>query len=228
MQRVHDQFGHQGGEWWTYTVHGDGTRTVRAMCEIEHREVTGRSVLRDVTYSMDDRFRPLDAFVRLTVNDRFRGSAWFRFAEDHAECEGFAADLGRYRQRWPLATRALAFGSHPLFCDTLLCARFDHSRPERVQRLDQVLLSSLEHDGASGPMLGAISFSIEYVGRERVTVPAGTFEADHYRFLLDGALPKDHPVEELWCVPREYTFVKVRIGGYIATSYELAEFQGPS
>jgi hypothetical protein len=48
------------------------------------------------------------------------------------------------------------------------------------------------------------------------------------RFLLGGALPKDHPVEELWCTPGDYVFVKVRVGGYIATTYELAEFSGPS
>jgi hypothetical protein len=76
MRRVHDRHGLQGGETWLYPVHGDGRRTVRALCEIEYREVTGRAVLRDVTYAMDDEFRPLDAYVRLTVNDASLPARW--------------------------------------------------------------------------------------------------------------------------------------------------------
>ena len=72
-----------------------------------------------------------------------------------------------------------------------------------------------------------IDFRIEYVGRESLTVPAGTFEADHYRFLLDGSLPQEHPTEELWCTPDDFIFLKVYVGGSVDTTYELQRLEVP-
>ena len=89
------------------------------------------------------------------------------------------------------------------------------------------MLSSLEHDGCSGSLLCPIDFRIEYVGRESLTVPAGTFEADHYRFLLDGSLPQEHPTEELWCTPEDFIFLKVYVGGRVDTTYELQRLEVP-
>ncbi len=92
-------------------------------------------------------------------------------------------------------------------------------------------MTSLEHDGCSGPMLASISLAIEYCGRESVTVPAGTFDTDHYRFLISeatGALPREHPTEDIWCLPADYVCVKATVGGYMSASFELVEFdRGP-
>ncbi|MCH8112503.1 MAG: hypothetical protein IH905_11210, partial [Proteobacteria bacterium] len=85
----------------------------------------------------------------------------------------------------------------------------------------KVLLSSPEPDGGSGPMFNAMDLTIEYVGKEKVTVPAGTFEADHFRFLLDkvGMEP-----EELWCVGEDFLPIKIAYPIFNAT-YELAELE---
>ncbi len=87
------------------------------------------------------------------------------------------------------------------------------------------MLTSLEHDGCSGPLLAPIDFAIEYVGPETIDVPAGRLETDHYRFLLEGTLPQDHPTEELWCIPEDFIFVKITVGGYMNASFELAELE---
>lgn len=55
------------------------------------------------------------------------------------------------------------------------------------------------------------------MGLEEVTVPAGTFECEHFRFLL-----KDHPPEELWCSIDDYIMVKIR-WDLLGTAYELVE-----
>jgi hypothetical protein len=38
-------------------------------------------VLRDVLQSADADFHPHDAYVRIVVDGRFRGSAWYRFSD---------------------------------------------------------------------------------------------------------------------------------------------------
>ena len=210
----------RGREWFSITRHEDGQTTLRAQCELDDR-----SILRDVVYTVDSDLKPHDCFIRLQHNGAFLGSAWFRFASDFAECEVFNKDFGRVSQRLPLGQPAAGFGSHPVTCDMLLLAGFDHSRPDEVQRASGILMSSLQHDGSSGPMLSTIEFGIQYLGRETVDTPAGTFEADHYRFLLDGSFPEDHPVQEVWCVPETYMFVKVTVGGYINTVFELVELE---
>ncbi|MGH9434535.1 MAG: hypothetical protein ACRD06_00890 [Terriglobia bacterium] len=67
--------------------------------------------------------------------------------------------------------------SHPLSADSLLMAYFDHSKPERIQSSSGGLSTSPLLDGASGPLLRVEGRrSVEYVGPERITVPAGTFD----------------------------------------------------
>ena len=210
----------RGREWFSITYHEDGQRTVRAQCELDDRHL-----LRDVIYTLGPDLRPLDAFVRLTRAGKFLGSGWCRFTGSEAECEVFNVQMGRVSQRVPLAAPATGFGTHPVTCDALLLAAFDHSKPEKAQPAVGILMSSMEHDGSSGPLLSPINFAIEYLGRENVTTRVGTFEADKYRFLLEGSFPEDHPVEEIWCIPETYQFVKVRVGGYINTTFELVEYE---
>ena len=42
---------------------------------------------------------------------------------------------------------------------------------------------------------------------------------------MEGSLPEEHPLEELWCNPDDFIFVKIRVGGYLATTYEFISFQ---
>jgi hypothetical protein len=214
-----------GREWFSVTAHEDGQRTLRALCEIEAGVVAPRDVVREVTYTTDAQFRPVDCFNRLHANGRFLGSGWIRFDGLVAECESFSATHGRVSQRIALERPATSLGSHPVSCDMLHLARFDHSRRERIQHQPDVWMTSIEHDGCSGPMLQTIALDLEYCGRETITVPAGTFETDHYRFLLEGTLPREHPTEDLWCLPDTYFFVKITVGGYMAASFDLVEYE---
>ena len=65
-------------------------------------------------------------------------------------------------------------------------------------------------DGASGPFLSVRSrTTIEYVGPERVTTGAGTFDAHHYRFPPSPGRPL-HPSgtplsEDIWVTHPDYT-----------------------
>ena len=85
----------RGREFFHIDVHSDGKRTISAHCEIDDRP----SVMRDITYSLDEHWLPMDCFVRITVGDRFMGSGWFKVHPGHTECETFTAPEGRLSQR---------------------------------------------------------------------------------------------------------------------------------
>ena len=221
-----DTLGERGREWFTVTKHGGGHRTIRSFVE-----VLNTGLVRDVTYTVNDNWQPVDAFVRLTENDEFMGSGWFRFTGEYAECETYTADAGRISQRMKLNGLPPSFGPHPVACDVWHIGAFDMDSGIRIQTIKGTLMSSPRPDGASGPFLsrtvletGGVStdeFRIEYVGPETVTVEAGTFETDHFRFLLgEESIPED-----IWCLPEDLIIVKVRFD-VMATTYELVDLEG--
>ena len=206
-----DTVGERGRERFTVTVHENGDRTMRSVCEMDDSEV-----LRDVVYTVDKTWWPRDAFVRLTVKDAFMGSGWFRFTGRFVECESFTAEAGRISQRVEVEERPRTFGPHPVACDVWHLAAFDLSSPEKIQSWPSLMSSPLPN-GASGPMIGLSSIRVEHVGPEEVSVPAGTFKCEHFRFLLT-----DRPPEDLWCTVDDYIMVKIR-WDLLETTYELVE-----
>jgi hypothetical protein len=215
-----DTLGPLGLERFSVSVAQDGSRTLHATSEIDNR-----SVSKDIVYSVDKHWRPIDSYVRLLKNGSLLGTGWYRFDKNIAELEAWNVQLGRISQYFQLDRALDTFGPHPLTADVWHLASFNHDSGERVQRVEHSMLSSLEQDGASGPMLHPFQFGIEYIGRESLQVKAGDFEVDKYEFRLEGSQMEDHPLEELWCIPDDYIFVKIRVGGYRATTYELVEFQ---
>ena len=210
----------RGREYFHIDVHSDGRRTITAHCEIDDRP----SVMRDITYSLDADWMPTDCFVRITVGDRFMGTGWFRFHPEYAECETYTVLEGRVTQRMDLANPLVTFQNHAIACDAWHLRLFDRSQGAGVQGIEQVLLSSPDHRGASGPMLFSIGIGIEYVGEERIEVKAGTFDALHFRFVSSPGLPQEHPPYDVWCTnDGEFLFLRGITGGYMLTHYELAE-----
>jgi hypothetical protein len=212
---IHDRLGETGREWFTVTVGPDGQRTVRALCEMDDDRV-----LRDVTYTVDGAWRPQDAFVRLSVADRFVGSAWFRFSEQGAECEAHLAREGRVSQRVDLGHRPPIFAPHPLVCDGWQAAAFDHSRPEMVQLFPGACNSSHMANGGSGPLIGWVDKKLEHVGDGTLTVPAGTFDVRHYRIIL----PDDRPPLLLWVTGEDRLLVRLS-WTLLESRYDLVEVE---
>ena len=218
-----DRMGQERGrEYFSMDVHSDGHRSVTAHCEIDDRP----SVMRDITYSLDGDWMPTDCFVRLSVDDRFTGSAWFRFAETFAECETWTAVEGRATQRMELAKPLVTFQNHAIACDAWHLRLYDRSQGPGTQVIDEVLLSSPDHRGATGPMLFRIAMGIEYVGEESIEIAAGRFDALHFRFVSTPGLPQEHPPYDVWCSNDEdYLFLRGTVGGYMLTHYELTDLQ---
>jgi hypothetical protein len=223
----------RGREYFTITVHGDGSSTLRAFTEIDDAP----NVMRDVTLSRGPDRRPTDCFVRLSVGDEFRGSSWYRFTETEASCEGFTTHEGRISQRFALQHPLVAFGTHPIQGDAWLTNIVDISRgPTPPTYHQNVMMCSLDHRGATGPALmpHPKGVNLRFVGRERITVRAGTFEALHFRYAEttdDGTgetrnEPGKHPPYDLWCTDDDdRVMLLAYVTGYMMTRYELTEYE---
>jgi hypothetical protein len=180
----------RGQEFCTLTSHGNGHRTLRARSEIFDAEV-----LRDVVYTVDAAFRPVDALMRVTVRDAFAGVGWFRFMPDAAECETWTREAGRLSQRMTLDRPAASFLSHAVAADVWHGAAIRKEPGLGPQPISPLLSSSPLHNGASGPMLGTWPLQAHFLGLETIDVPAGRFEAEHIRYEEpDGSL-----FLETWC-----------------------------
>lgn len=216
-----DRMGQERGrETFHVTVHSDGKRTCSAHSEIDDRP----SVMRDIVYALDQHWLPTDCFVRLTVGDKFMGTGWFRFGPDFAECETYTSLDGRISQRMETKGRLQAFQNHAIICDAWHMQLFDRNRGPGVQSIDEMLLSSPDHRGATGPMLFRIGFGVEYIGEEKIDVKAGRFNALHFRFVSSPGLPEKHPPYDIWCTnDGDFIFLRGSITGYMQTFYELTE-----
>lgn len=192
LDYVTDDVGVTGKEWFTISVHSDGARTLRSLTAMDDDKV-----LRDVTYSVDAQWRPLDCFIRLTINDRFQGSGWFRFSSDVVECESFTVDGGRISQRWPVEGRIPLFVNHSVASDCWVNALIDKSKKGETQTFYPRLASSALGNGGSGPMLGNTTtvtpepgkLSLDYIAEEEIEVPAGSFLCDRVS-LNRGKIPR--------------------------------------
>ncbi|MXO69448.1 hypothetical protein GRI72_11515 [Altererythrobacter marinus] len=212
----------RGREFFRIDVHADGSRTIAAHGEIDDAP----AVVRDVNLRVDADRAPQECFVRIAVGGAFRGSAWFRFAPDTAECEAFTAVEGRVRQTMTLDRPLPAFGNHAMANDGFMLSLYDLSQGPGVQVIERLLLSSPDHRGATGPMLFAVDLALEFVGEETVTVAAGTFDALHFRMVDVPGLPLEHPEYDLWCTADgDYVLLKAAVGGYMQTAYELTHYE---
>jgi hypothetical protein len=205
-----------GRENFRVTVQPDGLRTLRAQCELDDDQL-----LRDVTLTVDAGWRPVTAFIQLTIAGKFAGATWYRFAPDEIVVEGYNAVAGRISQRVPLARPVDAFGAHPIHGDAwnLARLRLAGGRPIKAPRYT----SSSMSNGASGP--GLVLLPENYLvyalaGRDTVTTPSGSYAADHFTMTVTSKQKVNH----IWasgadCIP-------VRMTTSDGRKYELVELSG--
>ncbi|MET0366472.1 MAG: hypothetical protein ABW169_17640 [Sphingobium sp.] len=192
-----------GYEEWTVTTHGDGSRVLRARCELHDLD----TLVRDVLQSVDRDYHPQDAFVRLTINDKFFGNALYNFTDEVGEYKGWSAADGPTAGRIDIARGVRGFGTHPVMSDCWLVAHFDLSKGPGIQTFRNNPMSSIDHRGATGPgFTETTTSSLEYYGTESVTVPAGTYDCHHFAFVNTS---NNHPPYNMWVsADGDYVFVK--------------------
>lgn len=214
----------RGREYFTLTKQADGIDVLLAHCEIDDEP----NVVRDVSLAMrHDNSAPLDCSVRLSVGDKFEGSGWMRIADGYAECETYNARDGRITQRVETPVPVRWLQAHPIVGDALIMRLYDLDRGPGKIYFEDLLLTSPDHRGATGPLFFKTAFSLVYVGEEDISVAAGDFRARHFQVTdTAGNLPVEHPPYEVWCTADDdYILLKAGAAGYMQTHYELIDLQ---
>lgn len=210
--------GLMGYEEWTVTTHGDGSRVLRARCELHDLG----TLVRDVLQSVDAGWHPQDAYVRLTVDDKVFGSALYNFTDEVAAYVGFNADNEATSGERAIKRGIRGFGTHPVMSDGWLVVHFDLSKGPGRQSFTNNLMSSIDHRGATGPGFETTTTStLEYYGDEHVTVPAGTYRCHHFAFVNTS---NNHPPYDCWLTTDgDWLMVKAVYKGPIHQEMVLVE-----
>lgn len=207
-----------GREYFSVTVLDDGSRTLRAQCEMDDDRL-----VRDVVLSVDREWRPIDAFVRLTIAQQLVGSTWYGFAANAAEAQGMTAEHGRLARRVETSSWAAALGTHSLHNDSWVVGRLRAWRGAAGEMPLATFSTSRLPNGGSGPDLIPLppgSARIEDFGHERITVPAGTFDTHHIGVRVPGVDDFDIWAGGADCLPVRLTST------VLGQSYELVEITG--
>jgi len=218
MLYLSDGVGETGREWFHVTIQPDGTRTMRATCEMDDDRL-----LRDVVTTVDANWYPIDAFVRLSVEEKLVGSSWFHFTDNAAECQGFTSQEGRVSQHFATEERVGFFGAHQLHGDAWACATLERDQNLGPDATDVNFSSSHLPNGGSGPILvptPAEFMSKKYVGRDQIEVAAGSFETKHFQFFV-----ADYPPIDVWTLGSDFIPVRLR-WDLLKQSYDLVELEG--
>jgi hypothetical protein len=215
----------RGREWYSVVVDSNGWRTLHSQSEIDDAP----AVLRHVTLTVDDHWSPREAHVRIAVGGSAVGSTWYRFEDGLAECEGSTAGEGRLSQRVKYDPPLRGLVSHPIQADAWLCSAYPLAEGPGTRRM-RFLTTSHDHRGATGPMLLRDVTDWTFVGRERIDVKAGTFDALHFSLGSEDTWAEEdvvhHPPYHIWCTADgNYTFLRAYVEGYMQTHYELEHLE---
>jgi hypothetical protein len=210
-----DGAGLMGFEEFRITLHTDGSRVLRAYCEMFNDRL-----IRDVHVAVDAAWSPRTAFVELRLDDRLVGSGHYTFGDDTVELQRITATAGREVLSRPLPGMAPTFGSHSLQNDAWMYAAFDALRGSRQEAvMENAVVCSRLPNGGDGPGLHLSTQHHRYVGDEPVTTPAGRFDCRHYEFLFE-----QWPPIHYWVHGDDYLLVRCRWDLFNQT-YELAKLR---
>jgi len=165
-----------GGERFTITRHGDGRMVQRAQCRITDPP----DVERDSVFAVDEKLRPVDAYVRIETGGSFTGAGWYQFSDALAECEALTKAQGRLRLVEPIPPEPFAFCCHAIVGDAWMLGAVA-PKQDGKRRAITLLTSTPNKQGATGPTLATKHYGVERVAVEQVSVPAGEFDAIHLR-----------------------------------------------
>ncbi|MEQ8733805.1 MAG: hypothetical protein RIC29_02705 [Rhodospirillaceae bacterium] len=205
----------RGHEDWTITVHPDGSRTVEAFVDLREQGHQSNVILR-----VDQNFRPLDTYANFWRFGAYGGAARFWLeTRQRPQTDILNGNIIGPNGNATLALEvpeAFSLRVHPVITEGWQVLFYDHTKPSpQTVPLYNMVTTSGEGIKGIGQM---VDNEIIYHGRETVTVPAGTFEADHYTFYFgryDIWLWGDDQVLVRYVAKannREYRLTKLEVG----------------
>jgi len=164
----------RGREDWWLTENRDGSRTMRTLAMTDDSQF-----VRDVIYTLGADRRPLQVLIQLQVGEQLIGTGYFRVSGDTMNIVTDGVDTGhtvqsvKVPQRFHVLTHAVMLDGWPAWA-------FDEAAGG-TQSIAVYTTSPL-WNGTSGPLGRMTQQRFTLLGTEEVTVPAGTFQARHFRF----------------------------------------------
>lgn len=205
-----------GHEWFSTTVFPDGSRTVRCECHFWRDDL-----VRDVTFTVDRTWRPIDAYLRVARSNAFLGAARYGFSGRRVVVHGIDAEGKPSHLQQDFELEVPACGFHPIYNDALWTALFDHSRPDDVQRFPGCVTYSKEMIGKEKLGIERFDLAIRLLGHESVSVPAGVFDSRHFEVLIEGL---DAPFH-IWTTGQDHILVREQWAQMPGESFELAALE---
>ena len=200
--------GSTGFELFSITAHADGSRTLSAHCEM-HDD----ALVRDALLALDADARPVEAFIRVTEQDRWMGSAHFRrgVTGTLATLSGPDSDVAA-----DLPGEVDYFGTHALLNDGWVALAGGDLAPGESCTVRGATCSH-QANGGGVPALMASDAVLTRFADETVTVAAGTFDCQHWTVAYQGHTPID-----MWTTGLDAVLVLMS-WDHLAGRYELAE-----
>jgi hypothetical protein len=202
-----------GHEWFSTTVFPDGSRTIRCECHFWRDDL-----VRDVTFTLNRHWAPIDAYLRVARSNAFLGAARYDFADRTVVMHGIDADAEPVHLEQVVERPVPACGFHPIYNDALWTALFDPARPGEVQRFPGCVTYSKEMIGKEKLGIERFDLAIRYLGRESIAVPAGGFDCRHFEVLIEGLETPFH----IWTTSDDHILVRERWAQMPGESFELA------
>ena len=159
-----------GTETWAITVQSDGTRSIRAYTDWSATETQINVFLR-----ADKNYRPLEAFANVYLGGRLSGTGLY-VVDGKTLTVTVNAPNDYFVERLPLPGD-FSLLLHPISIDGWHFGYYDKqgqdTQPGAIFTLGAARRSVLVKN---------IAMPLTFYGTETITVPAGTFETEHYRF----------------------------------------------
>jgi hypothetical protein len=163
----------RGWEKFHLNVHPDGTRTLMMW-----NDIFARNNQYTVTLRADANFRPLQAYISYWTENGFKGSSFI--AIDGGRLEAIAnGPNGRNTQAIDVPVN-VSIGGHPVAGDGWHMW-YENPGAKGEQAIGQMYNVESSSD-LSRPVLGQmVPMKFENFGKEKITVPAGTFDTVKYK-----------------------------------------------
>ncbi|MFT4054310.1 MAG: hypothetical protein QM681_07365 [Novosphingobium sp.] len=200
-----------GREAFTMSVWDKG-RLMNATIEFDDRKV-----LRNATWSVDGDWNPIEAQTREFVDGDLKAHCWFRVDGTAVEAEVFSQEAGRFSQRLETGRRIDYLGMHTILADVLVAAACGTADPG-VEKPVTCVTNSISEWGMGNYRAHCVTPLVTYVGREEITVRAGSFEAEHFKVRWSEFVPE---YADFWVTPGDYLPLRLQ-GSFGPVRYELA------
>lgn len=195
-----------GEDRWTMTVQSDGTRTLRSFLN----QSNFGTQINLLMHSDAETFRPINAFANVYSGGAFLGAG--HYAVDGDTLRVSVSSPKEHFVETVDLPETFTLLLHPISADGWhYGAGFDANGPA-------VQMHNLCTLGSAGRSVNCAVYPIrlEFLGRETITVPAGTFETEHYKFGEN---------TEVWIAGRDRVMIQHEYA-VRGSRYQLVEFDG--